>query len=34
MKIKEIRMATEADKRTIPSGCGSTSGDGLDKPPC
>lgn len=34
MKIKEIRMATEADKVTKTTGCGETSGDGLDKPPC
>jgi hypothetical protein len=33
MKIKEIRMATEADKATIPSGC-DNSGNGQDKPPC
>jgi len=34
MKIKTIRMATEAEKKAHLSVCGEASGDGLDKPPC
>jgi hypothetical protein len=34
MKIKKIRMATEADKKVLHTGCVDASGDGLDKPPC
>lgn len=34
MKIKEIRMATPADKKLNLSTCSDSSPDGLDKPPC
>lgn len=34
MQIKSIRKLTEADKPLVSTGCGSTPGDGLDKPPC
>jgi hypothetical protein len=33
MKIKEFRTITEADKKKVPSGCGSTPAYGPDKPP-
>ena len=34
MKIKEIRMMADAEKKTVPSGCDSTAANGPDKPPC
>lgn len=34
MKIKGIRMATQADKKLNLSACNDNSADGLDKPPC
>ena len=36
MKIREIRMATDAEKRslTLTPGCVSSPGDTPDKPPC
>ena len=34
MKIKEIRMATPADKKLNSASCSDSTGDGLDKPPC
>jgi len=34
MKIREIRKITDAEKKSLSAGCGSTPGNGLDKPPC
>ena len=34
LKIKSIRKATETDQRPAANPCGSSSPDGLDKPPC
>jgi len=34
MKIKQIRMATSADKKLNSTACSDSTGDGLDKPPC
>jgi hypothetical protein len=34
MKIKSIRVITDADKKKVPAGCSSTTGGSPDKPPC
>ncbi len=34
MKIKQIRMATPADKKLKLSACSDNPDNGLDKPPC